>query len=94
MMSEFEESIIHGFGFGWANATATHGVIEHPVAILPRAVVLAVGDIVQHRSVPIFAFKWSAHDRPEIARKGGAIDDRINRRDPDFTMRISVAQLG
>jgi hypothetical protein len=48
MMPELEQSVIHGLGFGRANATATHGVIKHPVAILPWALVLTVGDVVQH----------------------------------------------
>src|SRR6266481_3199600 len=93
MMPELVESVIHGLAFGRANTAATHGVIKHPVAILPRPLVLAVRDIVEHRSVPIFAFKRPAHDRPKIPRKGCTIDDRTNRRDPNFPVRISVAQL-
>src|SRR6266446_809119 len=82
MMPELEESVIHGLGFGSTNATATHGIIKHPVAILPRPLVLAVGDVVQHRSIPIFPFEWSTHDRPEISWKGCAIDNRTDRRYP------------
>src|SRR2546423_4867131 len=59
MMPELEESVIHGLGFGSANAATTHGIIKHPVAILPRALVLAIGHIMQHRSIPIFSFNWS-----------------------------------
>src|SRR5206468_12867048 len=91
MMPEFVESVIHGLGLGRANPAATHGVIKHPVTILPGALVLAVRDIMQHRSIPISSFKGPAHDRPKIPRNGCAIDDRTNRRHPDFTLGISVA---
>ena len=93
MTPEFVESVIHGLGLGRANPAATHGVIKHPVAILPGPLALAVRAIVQDRSVPIFAFKRPAHDRPKIPRNGCAIDERTDRRDPDFSVRISVAQL-
>src|SRR6266436_6914355 len=46
MMPEPEERVKHGLGFRRAHAAATHGVVEHAVAILPWPVVFAVGDVV------------------------------------------------
>src|SRR6266567_1532970 len=65
MVPESVERIIHGLGFDRAHTAATHRIVKHAVAILPRTVVLPVSDVVQHGSVPIFPFKWPAHDRPE-----------------------------
>src|SRR5207244_5302198 len=92
-MPEFVESVIHGLAFSRANPAATHGVIKHPVAILPRSLVLVISYIVQHRSVPIFAFKRPAHNGPKIPWNGRAMDPRTDRRDAHFPVRIRVAQL-
>jgi hypothetical protein len=94
MMPEFVESVIHGLGLGRANPAATHGVIKHPVTILPRGAVLAVRD--SQCSTEAFRYlpsKGPPMDRPKIPRNGCTIDDRTDRRDPDFPVRISVAQL-
>src|SRR5882724_5592925 len=68
VISEPIQGVIHGLGFNGANAAASHGVVKHPVAILPRPIVLLISNIVQHGSLPIFSFKRSAHYRPERAR--------------------------
>src|SRR5262249_60208599 len=93
MMPELVERVIHGLGLGGAHAAATHRVVKHAIAILPWPLARAIGDVVQHRSVAIFAFKRSTHDRPEVARNRCAIYERTDRRDPDFSTRISVAQF-
>src|SRR5262249_35080414 len=67
MMPKPVERVKHGLGFNRTHAAATHCVVEHPVAILPWALVFPVSDIVQYRSVPVFPFKRSTHDRPEVA---------------------------
>ena len=46
VVSELIECVKHGLSFSGAHPAATHGVVEHPVTILPRAVVFAVGDVV------------------------------------------------
>src|SRR6266496_366835 len=74
VIPESIQGVIHGLGFHCAHATATHRVVKHAVAIPPRPIALPVSDIVQHGSVPIFPFEWSAHDRPEVTRNGRAID--------------------
>src|SRR5438105_5197614 len=79
MMPKSVERVKHGLRFSAAHTAATHGVVEHAIAILPRPVVFAVSDIMQYRSVPIFSLKRSAHNRPQIARNGRAIDHRSNR---------------
>src|SRR5262249_23287597 len=93
MMPEFVESVVHGLSFGPANPATTHGVIKHPVTILPRSVVLVVRDVVQHRSIAIFAFKGSTHDRPEVPWNRCAIDNRTDRCHPHCSVWISVAKL-
>src|SRR5438034_11028537 len=58
MMPKPEERVKHGLRFDAADPTATHGVVEHAIAILPCPVVFAVSDIMQYRSVPISSFEW------------------------------------
>ena len=93
MAPETVERVIHRPGFDRADAAATHRIIKHPVAIRPRPIVLFVGDVVEHGTVAIFSFEGSAHDRPERARNGCAIDDRSGRRDPNRALRIGVTQF-
>src|SRR5438552_2438248 len=93
MVSEPVERVIHRLGFNGAHAAAAHRVVKHAVAILPRAIALPVSDIVQDRGVPIFSFESPAHDRPEVAWDGSAIDNRSCWRDPDDALRISVPQF-
>ena len=93
VMPEFVERVIHRLGFAGADAAATHGVVEHAVAIPPWPVVFGVRDVVQHGRIPIFSFERSAHDRPEVPRDGGAIDNRSDRGDPDFALWIGVTQF-
>src|SRR4029077_7977583 len=61
MMPETVERIKHRLGFHSAHSTAAHRVVKHSVAILPWAIVLLIGHVVQHGGVPIFPFKRSAH---------------------------------
>src|SRR5260370_34864613 len=61
MMPETAERIKHRLRFHSAHPTAAHRVVKHPVAILPWAIVLLIGHVVQHGGVPIFPFKRSAH---------------------------------
>jgi hypothetical protein len=93
VISESIQSVIDRLSLDTADATATHGVVEHAVAILPRPVLLPVCDIVQHGGIPIFSLERSAHDRPEITRDGCPIDFRSGRRDPHLTVRIGVTQF-
>src|SRR5436309_14519562 len=93
MMPKSVERVEHGLRFSAADPTATHGVVEHAIAILPWPVVFAVSDIMQYRSVPISSFEWSAHDRPQITRNGRAIDNRSNRGDPHKALRIGITQF-
>src|SRR4029077_15268081 len=94
MMPKSVERVKHGLRFSAAHTAATHGVVEHAIAILPRPIVFAVSDVMQYRSVPIFSLKRSAHDRPQITRNGRAIDDRSDRGDPDKALRIGITQFG
>src|SRR6266699_1422530 len=41
--------------------------VKHRVAILPRPIVLPIGNIVQHGCVPILSFERPTHDRPKRA---------------------------
>src|SRR6266699_1847360 len=61
MMPETVKCIKHRLRFHSTYATAAHRVVKHPIAVLPRALVLLIGNVVQNGSVPIFSFKWSAH---------------------------------
>src|SRR5207249_8509452 len=47
MMPKSVERVEHGLRFSAADPTATHGVVEHAIAILPRPVVFAVRDVMQ-----------------------------------------------
>src|SRR5438105_1906968 len=55
------QSIIHGLGFGRAHSTATHRIVKHAIAFLPRPRLLVVSDIVKNRGVAIFSVKRPAH---------------------------------
>src|SRR6266568_6647358 len=61
MVPETTECIKHGLRFDSAYAAATHCVVEHPVAILPRAIVLPIGNIMQHG-----AFRYFPSNGPPI----------------------------
>src|SRR5215472_6486275 len=93
MMPELKESVIHGLGLYRVHPAATHGVVKHPVAILPWPIVLFICDVVQHCSVSILTFERPAHDRPEIAWKRRSVGNRARRRHPDLAFRISVTQF-
>ena len=82
VMPESVERVKHGLGFNGAHPAATHGVVEHAVAILPWPLLVPVRDIVQHGSISIFSFEWPAHERPEVARNGRPIDNRSDRERP------------
>src|SRR5439155_14617191 len=82
-MPKSVERVKHRLSFDRAHAAATHCVVEHAVTILPWTVVIPVSDVVQHRGIPIFSFEWSAHDRPEVASDGCAIDNRSDWGEPD-----------
>src|ERR1700724_992585 len=45
MMTKPIQGIIHRLGFHRAHAAATHGVVEHPVAVLRRPLFLVVGNV-------------------------------------------------
>src|SRR5437870_4474373 len=92
MTPEFIERVIYGLRFSRADAAATHGVVEHAVTIPRWPVVLPVGDIVQQGAIPIFSCERAAHDGPEIARDGCAIDNRADRGGPDDTIWICITQ--
>src|SRR2546423_1845841 len=69
------ERIKHGLCLSGADAAATHGVVEHAVAILPWSFVFSICDIMQYGSVPVFSFKRPAHDGPEVSRYRCAVDN-------------------
>src|SRR5436190_5344002 len=93
MMPKPVERVKHGLRFSAAHTAATHGIVEHAIAILPWPLLFAVSDVMQYRSVPISSFEWSAHDRPQITRNGRAIDNRSDRGDPDKALRIGITQF-
>src|SRR5690242_15448927 len=87
------QSIIHCLGFSLAHSAATHGVVEHAVALFPRPHLLVVRNIVQDGGVAIFPVEWTAHERPQHTRNRRAIDDRTLRCNPDNAIRIGITQF-
>src|SRR2546430_13077622 len=59
----------------------------------PRSTLFPYTTLFRSRSIAIFSFERSAHDRPEIARDGCAIDNRSDRRHPDKSLRIGITQF-
>src|ERR1044071_3631345 len=92
-MPEFVERVKHRLRFNGAHSAAAHGIVEHAVAVLPRSFLVPVRDVVQHGGVPISSFEGPTHDRPEVTRNGGAIDNRSNRSDPSVALRIGIPQF-
>ena len=94
VMPEFVERVKHRLGFNWrsrrCNAWRSRTCGRNPATAV---CLFPIRDIVQHGGIPISSFEGSAHDRPEVARDGRAIDKRSDRGDPDVALRIGITAI-